>query len=393
MNMGPVLYIFQSLKHRFGEMLLYGFPLFLAIAFLSASSAILGGLKKQAFSALSLQPDITVQFQQGGRIAPISPERIQVLKKLTQPHKSFERVWGFIPIEYKRNEGLSMGAEISSFTLSAFGLWPEELGIFLEGTNIESQFPREKEDIIIGKTALKSLNAQLGDNILLYDSFGNSEKFHITGTFSGKNDSSTDNMLVGNLEKIRDFFGYPPDHITDFGIIMDKGQEEKAIELSAKLFEMGFRIIQKEGAAQYIARSYGERGGNAALVWTISLLAIIAISWGRMRSVQGDRRKETHILRLCGWTNSQIMLSFGLEALFISLVIGFLGIGFGIVWTLFDAPLIRGIFFGWSNLYGDFNIIPHLEISELFFILLMASIPFILATIVPSWLSYLEDPK
>lgn len=375
--MKAVLFLISLIPVRWREAAGAGLPIALSIAVLSAMSCILSGLKHDALQIAETSPQIVIQRLSGGRISSMTQKEADEVASRFKGGKITKRVWGFLPVELSGEEDRGTDASRGSVALCIVGVKAYLKTIL------------KKNDVIIGPGAAYLFNAAKGDEITLSDHYGNSQKFNVIEVLGPDSPSALTDALIGEASMVSTFLGYGPDAVTDVGISYAENAQEAATELQTK----GYRIIGKDELTRTVSQSYGERGGTAGLVWFIMLMTILMASWSRARAITGFRRREIYILRASGYTPTEIMTAHGLEALIISAFASLTGATAGIAWAASGAAIIRNMFMGWSSLYPGFSPSVIVNIPELSAVIAAGILPFTLATLIPSWLAGLDDPK
>ena len=97
-------------------------------------------------------------------------------------------------------------------------------------------------------------------------------------------------------------------------------------------------------------------------------------------------KKEIGILKAVGWSIKDIIKLKIME----NFIIGFMAFIVGVIFSyifvfIFNAPLLKNIFIGSSNIQNDFIFNPHIEINTLITIFLFYMIPFLSAILIPVW--------
>ena len=81
------------------------------------------------------------------------------------------------------------------------------------------------------------------------------------------------------------------------------------------------------------------------------------------------------------------------EGTVISLTAFLLGLAMAFVHVFWlKAPLLAMVMKGWSVLFPEFQLVPHVDLQQLFTLGFLTVVPYLVATVVPSWRSATTDP-
>ena len=124
-----------------------------------------------------------------------------------------------------------------------------------------------------------------------------------------------------------------------------------------------------------------------------SITAFSILAWDKATGISSQERKEIGILKAIGWETSDIIELKFWEGLIIS------GMAFlpGIIAAHAHIFLLGGLVFsplmkGWSIIFPEINLAPQIEPYHLIVIMFLTIIPYITATLVPSWKAAITDP-
>jgi ABC-type lipoprotein release transport system permease subunit len=81
------------------------------------------------------------------------------------------------------------------------------------------------------------------------------------------------------------------------------------------------------------------------------------------------------------------------EAVTVSLSAFLMGTVLAYIHVFFmSAPLFEPVLKGWSILYPEFRLTPFISLYEIMTLLFLTVVPYIVATIIPSWRAAIVDP-
>ena len=196
-----------------------------------------------------------------------------------------------------------------------------------------------------------------------------------------------------DIDSARDLFGISKDYCTDLGVYIPNKAEIPLIILKISKKLPDTRILPKEAIKKSYENIYGWRSGLFLASMTGMLLAFFILSWDRASAIESEEKREIGILRALGWSITDIIEMKFWESLLISINSFIFGVIFAYIHVyIFNAKLLRNILVGWSVLYPEFKLLPVIDLSQLFLIMVITVIPYITATIVPSWKASVTDP-
>jgi ABC-type lipoprotein release transport system permease subunit len=124
-----------------------------------------------------------------------------------------------------------------------------------------------------------------------------------------------------------------------------------------------------------------------------AVIAFVILAWDKASGLSSDERREIGILKGIGWETSDVIAMKFWEGAVISLSSFSLGIILAYIHVFFaSSALFEPALKGWSVLYPEFRLVPHmdpLQIATLFF---LTVVPYTVSTIVPSWRAATIDP-
>ncbi len=118
----------------------------------------------------------------------------------------------------------------------------------------------------------------------------------------------------------------------------------------------------------------------------MALFTFFMIIYDRSSGLSSEEKREIGILRAVGWSIDDILKEKFYEGFIISISAYTMGIilALGFVYIL-QAPILRGIFEGYSELRTSFNLPFILNVETLALIFFLTVPIYIASTIVPAW--------
>ncbi|MEI2770553.1 MAG: FtsX-like permease family protein [Candidatus Competibacter sp.] len=123
------------------------------------------------------------------------------------------------------------------------------------------------------------------------------------------------------------------------------------------------------------------------------LLAFAILAWDKAAGLSAEEKREIGILKAIGWETGDILRMKLWEGALLSLT-AFL-VGYTLAWwQVFHggARLFMPVLKGWAVLYPDFQLTPAVDGQQILVLLAVTVLPYIIATLIPSWRAAIADP-
>lgn len=342
--------------------LFYSLLVFLAASVMFYSRA----MEREAKQILADGPDLVVQRMVAGRNDPVPLEYVAEIARIRGVSGVRPRLWGYY---YDRING-------ANYTLQA----ADDRGL-------------EPAAVEIGSGIARSRGVLEGDILTLAGSGNTLYVYDVRKTFSAASDLLTVDLVLMTPEDFRTFFAYPAGKATDLAVSVRNPRETATV--AAKIAERfpDSRPIMKTEMMRTYASIFDWRGGVMIVIISMVLLSFVIFAWDRASGLSAAERREIGILKSIGWDTADVLLLRFWEGAVISLVSFLLGVlaAYAHVFLL-PAPLFSRLFKGWAVLYPHFRLTPHLDFPLLAVLFFLTVIPYLAATIVPSWRAASGDP-
>ncbi|MGD9488011.1 MAG: ABC transporter permease [Calditrichaceae bacterium] len=337
-------------------------------------------LSYETQQVLSTAPDITVQKIKAGRMVEIPDSLAQSISEIRGIKSVVPRVWGYY---FDSPTG-------GVFTLIGADSLTGDLTI-VEGKGIQ---PGDRGIAVCGTGFMETHYLRLQDNLSLFDTDENLHNFTITGRFSSPSDLLTRDLIILPIEDARKIVGLKQKDYSDLSVYVFNDDEIENISRKIDRRFASVRVVTKSEIKSTYEALFGYRGGLFMFGLLISLFAYMILAWQRASGISAEAKKELGILKAVGWEISDILLLKFWEGISISLTATLIGlIGAYAHDFIFQAPLLKPFLVGWSVIYPDFNLLPVVQIGSVLLILVLAVVPYIAATMIPSWKAAVIDPS
>jgi lipoprotein-releasing system permease protein len=225
----------------------------------------------------------------------------------------------------------------------------------LKSGTLESMLT-SSDGILMGEGLAEKLNVHVGDRVNITTPQGHTILLKITGTFR-IGIGEIDNMRsYANLSTVQKVLQKDPRYITDIHIKLTDLEQAKV--LAPKLQSTyGYKAEDWETANSSILVSFTIR--NVMTYVVVSTLLIVAGFgiYNIMSMTIYDKMKDIAILKATGFDGKDIVYMFLLQAIFIGVIGGLVGLllGFGLSYLLSITPFDAGDFMSIDTFPVNFN--------------------------------------
>ncbi|HIO90913.1 MAG TPA: ABC transporter permease [Campylobacterales bacterium] len=329
-------------------------------------------LKYELHSTVDSLPEITIQNIKAGRHNNIDTAIVDELLLIEGVTDVVARVWGYY---YFENGGVN-------FTLIGIDEFENQYKDSFKKISFKSD-----SSMIVGAGVYKVLEKSFYKN---YFNFikpdGSFKKITISGVFNSELELESNDMIVMSKENIREIFDIPENRATDIVIKVANPVEINTITSKIRLKYPFARVITKEDLKVSYQNIFDYKSGIFLAMFIISIFTFFMIIYDKSSGLSSEEKREIGILKAVGWKIDDILKEKFYEASIISIFSYIAGVilAFGFVFLL-QAPLLRDIFVGYSQLKTTFTL-PFVFDFQTLFLVFFLSVPiYLAATIIPSW--------
>ena len=349
------------------------------VVFISSSLLLMvKSLVCESSEVLKAAPDITVIQYALGRQVPIEKNKVDGIRKIPGVTSVFYRSWAYYNDPY------------SGANYTIWGITPD-LKTQLQRMNVmfkQGAFwnTGEHGKIVIGDGISKSLKLNGRKNFALKNTTGDLVNFYTSGIFSASSALLTADLIFMAEQDFYLFFGLASDMATDIAVYVPNPTEIPIISQKIQNRFPTCRSLLKSQLHQTYAAVFNHRAGLLFYAWTGCLVAFLLVLWLKSGQPSTEEQKELGVLKAVGWSSSDVLEMKLFEALIISILS--VAVGYGLAYIhiyIFNAPLFKPVLLGWSVLYPEFRLVPMASLGQLFFILMLVSVPYIGVTLMASW--------
>ncbi len=355
--------------------------IFILLTFLLTSIFFISNsIKYELNSTVEALPQITVQKIKAGKSYDIDTSVVDDILTITGVTDAVARVWGYY---YFENVGVN-------FTIVGLDAYENQYKKSFE--NIVKKFDlnelSENSSMIVGQGVFESLKK--GYYLENYFNFikpdGSIKKLTIAGTFNSDIQLESNDVIIMSKENSREIFDINEDKTTDIVVKVANPEEIDTIAQKIKLMYPDTRVVTSEDFKVSYQNIFNYKSGIFLTIFIISLFTFFMIVYDKSSGLSSEEKREIGILKAIGWTVDDVLK----EKFYESFIISFLAYMIGIISAftfvyLFQAPLLREVFVGYSELKTSFEL-PFIFDFQTLFLVFFLSVPiYIAATIIPSW--------
>lgn len=359
----------------------------LIIFILSSMLFISSSLRYTVTTALKSEADMVVQRIRGGRLVdlPLSWERDIVNTRGISSVSP--RVWGRYFSTPKGKSFLIIGVDFldtnANKALSNI-IKSTNLKAFLNGHNMLVS-PKIKE--WLSKRFYKDSYSFLAPN-------GKFIKMNIFATIPKNSDLLSNDVVIMPIEDAREILGVKEGFATDLILNVPNDAQKSFIEDKLSSLHYDIRVVSKKETLANYDKAFNFRNGIFITLFLILLATFSLILYQRYNQAYSSQKRQIGIYRALGWSIKDILTLKAFESVIIILGSYILGVSLAYIFVyIFNAPILKEIFLGGSNLSNDAILIPIIDFSALSSIFLLYAIPFMASILIPVWKIAISDPK
>jgi len=187
-------------------------------------------------------------------------------------------------------------------------------------------------------------------------------------------------------ELVREIFDMRESMATDIVVKVPNIDEIETVVSKIKLLYPDTRVISSSDLKISYQNIFDYKSGVFLALFIISLFTFFMIIYDKSSGISSEEKREIGILKAIGWRVDDILKEKFYESFILSFFAYTFGLllAFGFVYLL-QAPLLREIFVGYSQLKTSFELPFVFEVQTLFLVFLLSVPIYIAATIIPSW--------
>jgi hypothetical protein len=350
----------------------------LVVAILASILFLTGALRTEARNLLGGSADLIVQRLSAGRHDLIPVAHAETIRGIPGVGTVRPRYWGYYYDPLTK----------SNYTLLGAGGATGRLDL------LRGRMPARRGECAVGAGVSEARFAGEGGELILTDSRNMGVSFRVVGVFRSESRMLTNDLVVLTDDGLIAFFGMPEGKATDIQAEVRNGDEVQTVARKVKRLLPDTRPITKRELLRTYDMAFHWRSGMMLTVFAAAVIAFCILAWDKATGISAEERQEIGILKAIGWDTSDVLALKFWEGLILSMTAFFLGAVAGFVHVFFLGATVLGrILQGWSVLFPEFRLSPHVDPYQLLVLAFLTITPYVASTVVPSWKAAVTDPE
>jgi len=345
------------------------------IALLSSVFFITNSIKYELNASVNSLPQIIVQNTKAGRHYDIDVSKIDDILGISGISDAIDRVWGYYYFE-------QAGVYFSVVGVDEFETQYKDTLL-----NAVEKFDFSEDSMLLGE----GVKRVLGQNYYKeYFNFikpdGEVKKIAFSGVFDSDIELESNDMIIMSKSNAREIFELDDSKATDIVVKVSNPDEIDTIALKIKQVIPEATVTTNEAIRVSYENIFNYKSGIFLALFIISIFTFFIIVYDRASGLSSEEKREVGILKALGWRVEDVLKEKFYESFILSFFSYLLGvtIAFGYVYLL-QAPLLRDIFIGYSNLKPSFELPFIVDLQTLFLVFFLSVPIYIASIIIPSW--------
>jgi len=349
------------------------------ISVLASILLLTHAMRVEATQILTEAPDVVVQRVSAGRHDLIPTGYAEGMRGIPGVGRVRPRYWGYY------YDALT-GGNYTMLGLHGDGVRRLEL--------LEGSLPAGVAQCALGAGVAEARDLGVGDQLTLIDSANIGVEFDVVGIFRSSSSLLTHDLVVLSEGDLIEFFRLPERRATDITLEVYNRREVETVAAKVKAMFPDTRPITREEIVRTYDAVFHWRSGMMLTVFFSALVAFCILAWDKATGISAEEKREVGILKAIGWDTSDVLELKFWEGLVISLTSFLIGLIAAIVHVfLLGAPALAPVIKGWSVLFPDFGLTPHVDLYQIFVMASLTVVPYIACTVIPSWKTAITDPE
>ena len=366
------------------------FGLIFSLTLLISSLFTAYSLKNMLLSNIEAMPEITVQKTSGGRLENIPVDRDWDLADIPGVLRVTPRVWGYYFFTHRRlqNDGVN-------FTLVGLDLYKDEYKKSLKELTYARFNSLEDGELLLGKRALETIKRGYFEDFFdFYTPNKEQIRVPIGAVVDGLEGFEDSGMMILPQDIVRKILGVDEEEATDIVLHIPNADEVDTIKDKISQMYPDSRVITKEDLISAYNALFDFKSGLFLALFLSSSFALFLLIFEKSSGLGAAEKQEIGILRAIGWKISDVIsVKFAEHAVLVLMAFAFSTIISYIYLFIFNAPILRELFYSKNELTPPFHIVPHVSIALVFGIGLLVAVLYLALVLIPIWRSSIIDPS
>lgn len=374
-NFFLIEYVLNSLLRQKNKNIFIVLVLTLLTTLLTSMFFIANSMKYELSSTVDLLPQIVVENMKAGRHCDIENSKLEDILLITGVNNAYARVWGYY---YFAKEDIY-------FTLVGIDEFETQYSNTYEKASEKLDFTTPSMLIGRGVKGLLSKNYYKH-----YFNFikpnGEIYKVNISGVFDSQTNLESNDVIIMSKESARTIFDLDENLATDIVVSIANKNEIPTVALKLQELFPQARIVTNNQLKVNYENIFNYKSGIFLALFIIILFTFFIIIYDKASGLSSQEKREIGILKALGWRVEDVLTERFYESFLISFFSYLLGVSISLFYVyILQAPLLKDVFIGYSNLKPEFQL-PFIIDFQTLFIVFFLSVPIYIASIIiPSW--------
>ena len=378
-NLYLIEYAINSLLRQKAKTLFIFFVFTFLVFLISSVFFISNSIKHELKSTTEKLPSLTIQQLKGGKITYIDKAIADDIVAIAGVKNALPRVWGYY---FFRNAG-------ANFTVMGIDGFEQQYTDSLSKVvkNSENITKLEENSMLIGEGVKEILSQNYYRNFFNFIlSDGSMKKVDIAGVFKSDIELQSNDMVLVSKELAQEILDIEDYLSTDIVVEISNPEEVDTIVQKIQNLYPSLRIVSKEDFLVSYENIFDYKSGVFLALFIISLFTFFIIIYDKVSGLTSAEKKEIGILKALGWGVDDILKEKFYESFVVSFLSYLTGVLFAFVFVYYlQAPLLRNIFEGYSQLKTTFTLPFVFDFQTLMLVFFITIPVYVAATIIPSW--------
>ncbi len=340
---------------------------------------ITNSIKYELQSTVDTLPQIIVQKIKAGRHYDIDENVVDDILEIAGVDDAVARVWGYY---YFENAGVN-------FSIVGIDAYERQYKKTFENIIEDFDFEtlEQTPSMVVGRGVKEIMKQSYYDeyfNFIKPD--GSLKRVDVAGVFDGQTQLESNDMIVMPKETLKEIFGMDEMQATDIVVKVKNPQEVSTVAAKIKLIYPDTRIITTQDLQISYQNIFDYKSGIFLALFVIAIFTFFIIIYDKASGLSSEEKREIGILKAIGWKIDDILKEKFYEAFILSFFAYILGVILALLYVyLFQAPILRDIFVGYSQLKTSFELPFIFDLHTLFLVFFLSVPIYVAAIIIPSW--------
>jgi ABC-type lipoprotein release transport system permease subunit len=257
---------------------------------------------------------------------------------------------------------------------------------------VPAETPLRDTQITAGRELLRRRSISAGGTLALRTHTGDWKTLEVAAVAEASTALESVAQLNVSEATFREVTGMPFGLATDIVLSVRNAKEVATVAKKIQRAWPDTRPVIREELVRTYRSVLNWRSGVIVVVLLVPGLSFVIFAWDKAAGLSPDERREIGILKAIGWETEDVIVMKCYEAAAVSCTAFALGAGLAIAAVGLRWPLVVPALTGWSTLYPSFRAMPAVGAYQVAMLFLLAVVPYLVATVVPSWRAATIDP-